>query len=161
MADLTRCVVRDHEALLLYAILSVAAIPAAYAIYEMNHSLLRMFLSARDLRRQQELVLEVFEKQNDAAIGIRPEVLTRKNGADGGVLYTNHAFKRIFGHDHERALDAEAIRVYQNDDGSEAKSFSLKSLIQQSSEFIQNNIFRITTQQNSKLSCLISKRHNK
>lgn len=76
--------------------LMVLTIPGCYAVYQLTLSRLKMFLSFETLKKQQSVVLEIFEKQNDATIIIREpkDHADEESGksSEQEVLYTNRAF---------------------------------------------------------------------
>lgn len=72
-------------------------LPGAYGLLEMTQSNLKMFLSMESLRKQQAVVLEVFEKQNEATLVFeQSEANESREDPENPMqemLYSNKAFQ--------------------------------------------------------------------
>lgn len=157
-AKLEICPVNKSETFVTYLSLGVMLVPLTYALFEMTNAHIKLFSSIENLRKQQAIVLEIFEKQNEAtmvfqsseALGNQHDEKSLVKSMEQTVLYSNKAFQEIFETQGQDAFDAEVIKVSShggNQNKSEVKNekvYSIKDIISEPSEFVSKNIFKVT-----------------
>ena len=123
--------------------------PSFVALNLKKYNEKRLFFMSDKMTEQQQVVLEIFERQNEGVV-----ILQKKNNEDEAehetVLYSNDAYKRIVG----SANDSESIKIpflTRKAEESEASArpfngsplYSITDLLQRPDDFISRNIFSV------------------
>lgn len=145
------CQDEDASELIYFILLILPTLlgPGFMALYQMSLSQMKMFLSMDAMRKQQDVVFEIFEKQNEATMVLQQPNSQNGKASDQEIVYTNNAFKEIFSDDAHRAFNDEILKLKKHVEvnmggqhGSN-KFFSIKNLIKEPQDFISQNVFEV------------------
>lgn len=123
-------------------------LPSYFSHYMMTLNELKLFDVIETLKKQQGIVLGIFEKQQDAVLVLERDKTNLEQPAS--VVYSNNAFKEIVKTDNERlGVSKEILKIKQEDqdvDNEDPQCFSIMNLIEQRPDFVANQVFELAAE---------------
>lgn len=118
--------------------------PCFFSCFLLRFNEMRTFHVHETIQRQQRLVLEIFERQNEGVIIVKNA--KSDDQKKERVVYSNNAFKQLYPCQDEAGFVDTPFLVQKLDESKplevqQLPNLSVKSLLAKSVEFLSNNIF--------------------